>query len=385
MRILLAFQDSPYDYPIPAYRFWLESMQNGLSEAGHTVLRVPEADWARGLLDLTPAERDAWLDATWSRTVRTVRDCDPDLFLTYCYPQQVSTGAVRDIQALGCPVVNFFCDHVRELRGVPDAFRPFTLHWVPEYHAQPWYRDQQLRCLHAPMPVWIPPELRDGPAERDGPAVFVGSYDELRGDLLFSARQRGAHFVVMGSGWTPPAISATSPFPRFATRPLRRAANQVAFVSRWGLRAGWRKLHERPPPDRRADMDDLVQIAPFNRHDYVRTLQRATVAIGINRVHVPTASWDEPPRYSRLRDIEAPMAGACLLTEDAPELPAWYDLDTEIWTYREAAELAEKLAQLNRDASLRTRLRHNGQRRALQTHSIACTVERIAEALGLRI
>ena len=52
MKILLAAQQSPHVYPIPAYTFWAETFENGLREAGHGFVTVPGADWARGLLDL---------------------------------------------------------------------------------------------------------------------------------------------------------------------------------------------------------------------------------------------------------------------------------------------------------------------------------------------
>jgi spore maturation protein CgeB len=92
---------------------------------------------------------------------------------------------------------------------------------------------------------------------------------------------------------------------------------------------------------------------------------------------------DRPDTYSRLRDIEAPMAGACYLTEWTEGLDRLYDLGTEIDTYRDAAELVAKVASLSADPARRCRLRAAAQRRALSDHSISRTLARIAERLCL--
>ena len=77
------------------------------------------------------------------------------------------------------------------------------------------------------------------------------------------------------------------------------------------------------------------------------------------------------------------MTGACYLTEWAPEIEELYEPGREIEVYRDADELSEKVAKLNRDEPLRRRLRAAGQRRALGDHAIARTVEKIAGRLSL--
>ena len=94
-------------------------------------------------------------------------------------------------------------------------------------------------------------------------------------------------------------------------------------------------------------------------------------------------SLHRPLIYSRLRDIEAPMLGACYLTEWAPGLDQLYELGREIEVYRDADELAGKIQMLARDATQRHELRAAGQRRALNDHCIAHTLARIVERLGI--
>ena len=77
------------------------------------------------------------------------------------------------------------------------------------------------------------------------------------------------------------------------------------------------------------------------------------------------------------------MAGAAYLTEAAPELPFLYDLGKEIEVYSSPEELVETTNRLLGDPSKRQAMRLAAQRRALSDHSVARTMDKIAERLGL--
>jgi spore maturation protein CgeB len=104
----------------------------------------------------------------------------------------------------------------------------------------------------------------------------------------------------------------------------------------------------------------------------------------VNRFESPRHPGNELARYSRQRDIEAPMIGACYLTEWAPGLDQLFDLETEIAVYRNESELAETLRRLLADPKQRESLRQAGQKRALADHSIAITLKKIRRHLGIR-
>jgi spore maturation protein CgeB len=123
---------------------------------------------------------------------------------------------------------------------------------------------------------------------------------------------------------------------------------------------------------------------PCPGDEYYRVLRGARVALGINRVPSLLASDRRPLTYSRLRDIEAPMLGACYLTEWTAGLERLYDLGEEIEVYRTAEELAAKLNELCADPKRRMSMRARAQRRALGEHSVARSIERIAERLGMK-
>lgn len=382
MRVFISCLQSLTAHAIPAYDFWRAHFVNGAEEAGLEVLEAPDVDWAEGLVPMPADAHAAWLDRTWERTLAFVRREHARrpiaFFLGYLYPQQVEATAVQELRRLGIPSVNFFCDNVREFRKVPEAYRCFTLNWVPEFEALPMYRTAGLAHLHAPMPSWVPPHLRTSDHPESEPPTFIGSVDVLRRNLMADAIARGAHVVVRGRGWDRADEEAARP-----GRGGRVLRNQLAFVRQHGTRALVHKTLRRlrPPAEAVIPADHIGPIA--SAAEYIRISQQSIVTLGINRVPTITRSLHRPLTYSRLRDLEAPMLGACYLTEWTAGLPSLYEPGTEIETYRDADELVAKLATLTGDRERRQRLRREGQRRALARNSVPATLRRIIDTLQI--
>lgn len=382
MRILLSCLQSLRRHNVPAYAFWEPYFKRGIEEAGHEWIDVPDVDWAEGLVH--PAESPqgaAWRERTWSKTVAFAKTCDADLFLAYLFPRQVEPDAVAEMQAAGLPCVNFYCDNVRDFRAVPEVYRPFDLHWVPEHAALAMYAKAGMTYIHAAMPCWIPPEQRtwDHP-DTYGP-TFVGSRDAQREVLFADVLARGGDLTLRGSGWMP---KDTRPAPPAQAASVgTKVARQVQFVRDEGATAWVRKLSaktQHPVPDN--VFADAVQPSPSNEA-YPQVLQQSEVSIGVNRYPSFRHPFDRPGTYSRLRDLEAPMMGACYLTEYAPGLETMYALGDEIETYRDADEMVDKIRMLRADPVKRRAMRQLGQRRALGDHSVAESVRRILqEVLG---
>jgi len=390
MNILLACQQSPVAYPIPAYGFWRHYFVRGLEEAGHEVHEVPAADWARGLLPLSAEERAGWAAETWQRTLDHARRLRAsgrlDLFLGYLYPTQIDVPAVRALRDLGVPCVNFFCDNVREYARLPREFAPFDLHWVPELAALPLYSARGWPALHAPMPCWVPPERRRPPWSERQVVSFIGGRDPLRAALLaqVAVATPGLPLEIRGPGWIPsaPRRQAAPPPP---TSLRARMSDWTGLIRRQGLAAAARRLVSRfqSPQDLSFDFSPVLQPSPDD-DTYAALLSGAAVSLGINRFPSFRFPAARPGVYSRLRDIEAPMLGACYLAEHAPELEVFYEPGLEIETYRDAPELVEKARSLLADAPRRARLRAAGQARALAHHGIGSTLDRIAKRFDLR-
>ena len=108
------------------------------------------------------------------------------------------------------------------------------------------------------------------------------------------------------------------------------------------------------------------------------------VTLGVNRYPSFKFPVEEPDTYSRLRDIEAPALGACYLTEWTEGIEQLYDPDKEIVVYRSADELINKAQQLIKDAGKRQQLKKNGQKRALNDHTVPKSLEKIVKFLSLK-
>jgi hypothetical protein len=383
MRIFLSCQQALKPQPVPAYAFWEHYFKSAIDEGGHEAIETPGIDWAEGLTRLSAEDRARWLESTWTKTVDYIRIEHArkpiDIFLGYLFPDQIAPSAVLAIRGLGVPTVNFFCDNMREFTSVPATFKNFDLHWVPEAEARPMYASARLPFIYAPMPMWVRPDLRTTPTTEIEGAVFIGSRDDLREDLLGEAVGKGLDLTVRGAGWENPSGEPDEG--------SRQAAgtihNQLMFLRNHGLRGFLMKGTYKYRRRRSADWIESHSAPSPTAVEYSQLIRQAEISIGVNRCPSFRRSFSNPLKYSRLRDIEAPMLGSCYLTELAPGLSDLYDLGAEIETYSSASELADKASMLRSDAQKRLRLRIAGQRRALADHSIERTLARIAETLSI--
>jgi hypothetical protein len=380
MRIYLAFlQSDPLVEASANVGFWGPLMRMALREAGHEVFECPGVAWSEGLQLMDVRARREWRARQWETVLRNLQEIPPpDLFLGYFFPEMIEVSAIREIQRRGIPTVHFFCDNVREFRSIPSEFLGFDLHWVPEWDALPLYRKSGLPHLNAPMPAWVPQHLRRPGTETLPKAVFIGSCDGPRARLFATLPAKGIEIQIHGRNWEPP-----HPEPRFPA--LRGSA---LWQARWRNlnQHGWLSSvcsrFRKPLPVTMPPSDWLRP--PASAEEHVRLTREAAITLGVNRFESPRHGKRELARYSRQRDIEAPMLGACYLTEWAPGLDQLFDLENEIAIYRNEDELAETLRMLLGNQTRRTVLRAAGQRRALADHTIASTVEKIRLNLGLR-
>jgi len=349
-------------------------------------MEVPEVDWAEGLIHKDGTkELEAWRSRTWEITLQFARKHHKmaaiDFFLGYLYPSQVDVSAIRALQKLGVLCVNFFCDNVREFRKVPEAYAPFDLHWVPEHEALAMYQGAGLPHIHAPMPCWIPMHLRNVAKYETEPATFIGSADILRMGLLGEAITHGAELTLRGPGWGEPCKKSSALNSRAKSDSV--LANQFALLRQHGLGAVVAKIANAIHPMRSQTISRIHFAPAVYGDEYFRVTREAQVTVGVNRVPVARRPLRFPLTYSRLRDIEAPMLGACYLTEYSEGLAHLYDLGKEVECFRSADELAAKLELLGREPQRRGQLRVAGQRKALEELSVKSTLGRIRKRLGL--
>ena len=384
MKVFLSFLQGKPHHPVPAYNFWEYYIKNGIEEAGHSWVEVPDADWAYGLVPKAINAQNRWKDKIWSDTIEYVKKARPDLFLSYLYPTQIDKSALEMIKAMGVPTVNFFCDNVREFQRVPQEFQPFDLNWVPEYKALSLYRKQGYPFIHLPMPAWVEPKNRKITNVELPQVSFIGSKDIQR-QLLFEEvikKQFDFNLCIYGSGWNEPYNSNihVQPVERSFTDKIH---NQFEYIFNKGFKAYSRKIQQRklsiPVTD---ELSFCLKDQP-SFPEYIHLTKSSFVTLGVNRYPSFRYPLYKPNSYSRLRDIEAPMLGACYLTEWTEGIDCTYDLNKEIKTYASTEELIEKVKEIFKDKQLRTRMRELAQKRALSQLCIPATFMRIQKHFDL--
>ncbi|OOQ58082.1 hypothetical protein BC343_10515 [Mucilaginibacter pedocola] len=372
----------PEPHHIPAYRFWQHYIKNGIEEAGMQWLEVPDADWAAGLTHpVGSAELKDWSSKIWESTLAFIKNnlAKIDIFLCYLYPQQVDTTAIAQIQQWGIPCVNFYCDNVREFSKVPAAFKVFDRMWVPEYEALAMYKEAKVNYIHLPMPMWVDKKYRNTlPNENPQQISFIGSKDNLRQNLLGEAIAKGLNITVRGSGWQPESSVQTVPHPASV---LKKIGNQAGFIKQHGLKGYAIKHLQQLSQSAVFEVGEAYIAAKPGHEEYITITQSSAITLGINRVPSHKRLHTNPLTYSRLRDIEAPMLGACYLTEYCEGLNSLYEAEKEILTYKTADELVQQANRLLKDEQMRKALRASGQQRALNEHSIPVSLQKIKAAI----
>jgi hypothetical protein len=382
VRFFLSFLQSSKNHPIPAYNFWQYYIKNGIEEAGYQWTECTEVDWALGLVPQSKEVHQQWKDDAWAKTIEWLKNNPVDIFLSYLYPQQVDKSAIREIQKMGIPCVNFFCDNVREFTKAPTEFDVFDLNLVPEYKAIEFYKAAAYPYINLPMPMWIPPGNRTPRTETNKQITFIGSKDIQR-QLFFEtviAQSPQLPLNIYGPGWGKSTVDVVLP----ATYQLNKKIQfQWDFLLKYGIKAYLRKLQQRNySPEVTPELESKIH-GPISFEAYNNLTSTSMITVGINRYPSYSYPLNKPNTYSRLRDIEATMLGACYLTEYTDGIEELYDIGTEIAVFKTAEDFIEKVNELQADHKKRNSLKLNGQKRALGDLSIPNTLKKIIGALNL--
>ena len=382
MNIYLSFLQSKINHPVPAYSFWEYYIKNGIVEGGDE-WQEGEVDWAEGLLyTLDKTKLAQWKTETWEKTVKDIQlkhNKKPiSCFLSYLYPHQVEEQAIREIQKMGIPCVNFFCDNVREFTSAPKEFAVFDLNWVPEYKALTLYKKAGHQYIHLPMPMWVEPKNRNLPTIETNGVSFIGSVDVQRVLLFEEAVKKGLQINIYGKGWKDERVETIIHEKNIDKSGVKQTlVNQMVFLKRFGLAGFFRKMSQRNLQFNPSTNLEKSLKGKLTFEDYVTITKESAVTLGVNRYPSYHYPLNSPNTYSRLRDIEAPMLGACYLTEWTEGIDKLYEVGKEIEVYSNAEDLKEKAIRLLADKQKRMVLRRGGQERALKQHSIQTSLKAI--------
>ena len=375
MKIFLSFLQSEIQHQIAAYGFWAYYIKNGIKEGGHEWLECEEIDWAIGLVPQTKQELGQWKANAWGKSIEYLKKNNVDIFLSYLYPHQIDEQAINEIKKMGIFCVNFFCDNVRMFKTAPEEFKVFDLNWVPEYKAAGYYEKARFPFIRLPMPMWVDPKYRTIAQIENKKVSFIGSKDIQR-QLLFEdfiKKEQNINIDIYGNAWKNESISSNPAM--FSSFEVMK--NQILFIKQYGLYAFLNKLKSRSYNPELSDSLKLFVKGKLDFEDYIKITRESNIIIGINRYPSFNYPLNQANTYSRLRDLEAPMLGACYLTEWTAGIDELYDIGEDIETYRTVNELIDKCQYLLKSASKRALLRKNAQNKSLKEHSIPNILQKL--------
>ncbi len=368
LRIFLAI---PYSAnPETPNLLWKANLYDSVASLGHDVIlfevdpvfhrggRAAAEESARR----RPGFEERLLEAV--RRENAVRKID--LFVSYFYESCISVPAVEEIKSLGVPTVNFSCNNVHQFFTVETIAAAFDWCMVPEKEALVKFTAVGARPLHIRMaanPAIYRPA--DAPQAPQYEATFVGQPYVDRRELIDRLLKGGVEVRVAGPGWQ----TEPDPLP-LATR-LRRG------LGRWK-----RALLHRPEPKFPPKLPERAYLGVLSDNAMVALYSQGEIALGFAKVDDP----DRPGQYLRhvrLRDFEAPMAGAFYLTEHVPELVECYDIDRELVCFDGPDDLLERAKRWLGDAKGRRKVAEAGRRRALAEHTYQHRWLELFSAIGL--
>jgi spore maturation protein CgeB len=374
---------------------WRVALIDTLRSMGHEVYET-SFDWLSAYLpQLYPSlTREVRSEVLLKEVQQAHTEKGIDLLLTYFFNHHVEPEVIRRIGQMGIPTVNFFCDNIRFPKATDEIRHLFTLNWVPEWDATALYKKLGLPYIYLPMAA-DPKVYRPMGPLQEREMVFVGGADAERFRIVAGLLKSKIPIEVFGSGWdygrtnngasskeeptnNQPPLSSISPLVKLG----KLAVNQRKIIKDYGVRGLYRKIHNTYTVRRHAPLAALCSKGTVSDEQMVRLYSEAKVTLGINRVF-EIGSPRHRVKYSKLRDFEAPMSGACYLTEHCTDLEHNYEIGKELWTYDSESELIEKSTELLRHSSLRAELRVAARSAALARHTWTNRFRVLFERLSL--
>lgn len=360
MRIFLAIPRSPN--PTFASDLWKANLHDPLVAMGHdTVL------WDGGtlpLFDLPPdapetvPERARFSEAFLAAVEEANRVGRLDFVLTYVSDSHLEPGAVDRVREKVAPVVNFFCNNVHQFHLIRRLAPRFALNLVPEAEAMASYRGVGAETHFFPMAanpdvyrsVSVPPRYE---------ASFAGQRYADRASNLLVLREAGIDAHAFGQGWcaapgggaggSPAGVGRALTLLLQGRNPLRAARDRVE----------WARLQSRHP---------AALHPPASDQEYVNLFSESKISLGF-LVLGDTHRMRRPLRQVRLREFEAPMAGAFYVTEYLEEIGLHYEIGKEVVCFSSQEELVSLCRHYLVHDEERERIRRAGLERARRDHT----------------
>ena len=368
MRLFLAIPRSPnaaFDSDL-----WTRNLRDPLVALGHDVVLFTEG--VQPLFDLDPAApgtapaREAFTARFLAAVEAANRTSRLDFVLTYLSDSHLTQEAIARVRESMAPIANFFCNNVHQFHLVKAMARHYSCCLVPEEEALARYRDAGATPIFFPMAA-NPEVYRPLDLSPRYDATFAGQRYGERTQGILALREAGIDAHAFGQGWGA-AESSGGKAPAVTER-----SGALAWLARIAELVGQGRNPLAAAADRRA-FDRLRARHTGALHpilsdeEYAALFSESKISLGFLIVGDTNRTW-RPMRQVRLREFEAPMAGAFYLTGFMEEIGRHYEIGREIVCYRSLSEMIDLCRYyLTHDAE-RERIRLAGHARARRDHT----------------
>ena len=321
------------------------------------------------------------------------------LFLSYFYNAHFDPAGFDELERMGIPSVNFYCNSIYQFELVADIAAKVNYSWHAEKHA---------RCLYKAVganPVWV--QMGADPqtyhpivgTRRLAKACFVGQRYADRDRWIASLIRAGIPVEIYGHGWSAGAYSDEDITCKEAESTSTSLERRKPVSGSWqsylavvrknmaaeglpsGLLRSMRQLRYR-----RQSRTLSTLISPNARGpaaEIPAVLAQHEVCLNFSNVWSDGRPGSSLIPHVRLRDFEAPMCRTCYLTGHTVEITEFYDAGSEIDTYRSPEELVDKVRFYLQHSEAAEKLREAGYRRALRDHTWRRRFEELFQKIGL--
>lgn len=297
-----------------------------------------------------------------------------DLVFCYVYDDFLLPQYAAALAALGVPLVNFNVDMVNQWYRQIRTARYFTLLLCAQRANMDNLARHGARVLYFPMAACRPepPGQQDLAWQPAAPVTFVGTPMPYRRRVLRRLHDEGVPLAIYGKYWRENRQAEPERHHEKTWSDLRHYAWPRLRAE--GPRGMLRSLGQRllPAGDAAAGVgaavpESLLQgFVPQNAMDLL--FARSRINLGFTRM-----IGDDPERPGlnqvKLRDFEVPMAGGFYLVEEAPDYAALFTPGVEVETWRNPAELVDKIRYYLAHEDARRAIAEAGRLRAWRDHS----------------
>jgi spore maturation protein CgeB len=385
---------------------WSDNFYAALRSMGHEIIE------SHTDLSSTSMFMDIAGDFTWeelevrARTtesildeVRAVHERSPvDLFLSYFYNAHCDPEIFDELRRMGILSVNFYCNSIHQFDLVKAVAARTDFAWHAEKGARQKYLDVGANPVWVQMganpEVYYPmPDVRRLPK-----ACFVGQRYADRDRWLAALIRSDVPVDIYGSGWTAAADAVHAP-PNshknkgtYLGRARRSPASwrsyfeavlenvrQGGFIS--GIMRSVRQARYRS--NTRYLLPLLAGNARGPAMDVTTVFAKHDVCLNFSNVWSDGRPGSPLIAHVRLRDFEAPMSRTCYLTGHSDEIAEFYDVGSEIDTYRTPEELVDKTQFYLHHQHVAEKMREAGYRRALRDHTWRSRFKELFQKIGL--